>query len=387
MSARNLYPLPVWTMWTLVLPLALVALGAVAVASIEVDDLVLERPDLWWLGVAVPLCGSICLLGAIRRRKLLARFAHLRVAPLLAAGLSPSRQAFRAGLVVLAVTLIVAAIIGPRFGKYLDKQVVRGVDVVVAVDVSRSMLASDLSPNRLEYAKTKLRQQLTERSAFRRAHRLGLIAFAGTTSLRMPLTTDHIAFRTKLDQLDTSTVPRGGTATSSAIQRGIDLFARSPEDATKILILVTDGENHEGDPVALAQTAWNEHGIRVFTIGVGDTSSSTGARVPEASDSRRPLLHDGQIVFSKVDVSAMRQIASAGGGEYVGIENLFDLVNSLAEMKRAELTIDQRLRHRPQYQWFIAAAILALVVEALLGNRAADRTQRVERVWQQEFAE
>lgn len=387
MRTRNPYPLPVWAIWTLVLPLALVVLGAVAVASIDVEDLVLERPDLWWLGAAVPFCGSLCLLGAIRRRKLLARFAHLRVASLLASGLSSSRQAFRAGLIVLGVTLIVAAIIGPRFGTYLDKQVVHGVDVVVAVDVSRSMLASDLRPTRLEYAKTKLRQQLTERSVFRRAHRLGLIAFAGTTSLRLPLTTDHVAFRNKLDQLDTSTVPRGGTATAEAIQRSIDLFARSPEEATKILILVTDGENHEGDPIALAQTAWNEHGIRVFTVGVGDTSSSTGARVPEAPDSSRPLLHDGQIVFSKVDVGAMRQIASAGGGEYVGIENLFALVNSLAEMKRAELTVDERLRHRPQYQWFIAAAILALALEALLGDRAGTRNQHVERVWQQEFAE
>jgi len=385
MNRTNLYPWSVWITIVLVVPVMLMALGSVASAMTEVDTLAFDRPDLWWLGSLVPLAGLVVLYATLRKRRGLSRFTSNQLAPMLSGRVSAGRQALRAGFFVLALMFTVGAVIGPRWGVYLEKQTVHGVDIVVALDLSRSMLADDLAPTRLAAAKQRVREQLIDRSVFRSGNRLALLAFAGSTSLRLPLTTDHLAFRTKLNQLQVGDVPRGGTNIAGALQRSIELFDRSPEGATKIIVLVTDGENHEGDEVAEAQRAWKEHGIRVFAVGVGDPSRTVGVQVP-AADGRagKPTLYDGQIVFSKVDVDGLRRMTEAGGGYYVPIEDLHQLVNAIAGMHGAELGTEEHLRHKPRYQWFLAAALLMLVCETMIGEvrPADDRTP--QRVWQQE---
>jgi Ca-activated chloride channel family protein len=367
------------------LPLALMSAAAGIVATSDAKTLLFDNPNLWWIGGAVPVAGFAVLYGAIRKRRAMERFASTSVAPLLANAVSPFRQTARAGLVVLAFVFIAAAIVGPRWGMYLEKQRVYGVDVVVALDVSRSMLAGDLQPNRLERAKRELRQQLTERGAFRNAHRLGLVAFGGTTSLRLPLTTDHVAFRSKLDAVKVGSVPKGGTAIAQAIRHAVDLFARSPREATKVILLCTDGEDHEGGPVEEARVAWAEHGIHVFTLGVGDASRTIGAEVP-ASDSAgsKPLLHQGQIVFSKLDVDGLRRMAESGGGDYAAMVDLPRLVNRIAGMRGSELSTEERMRHRPQYQWFVAAALLLLTIEGLVAEVGRKTNAVIQRTWQME---
>lgn len=385
MKPRTLYPIWLWSIWALMLPLALMAAAAAVVALSDVQTLVFDGAELWWVGVVVPIAGAATMYGVFRRRRALLRFAAVPVAPLLVTSIQPGRAAFRAGLFVVSLVLLAAALVGPRWGRYLEKQRVHGVDVVVALDVSRSMLAGDLQPNRLERAKQDLRQQLTERGAFRNAHRLGLIAFAGTTSLRLPLTTDHVAFRSKLDAVKVGSVPKGGTAIAQAIRKAVDLFERSPQDATKIILLVTDGEDHEGDPVAAAKEAWAGKGIRVYTIGVGDPNRTVGAEVPAGEGSAaKPLLHQGQIVFSKLDVEGLRRIAEGGGGEFSTIEALPRAVDRIAGMKGSELSTEERMRHRPQYQWFVAAAMLLLMIEGLLGEVGRVSTAAVQRTWQTE---
>jgi len=381
---RPVYPLLPWLICAVIVPLGLVAAGAVLTTVIDVHTLLFDHPDLWWLGGVVPSAGILVLVARYGKARALARFASPALAPLLTQRISPLKQAFRAGLLVLALTFLVAAIIGPRWGIYLTQEKVRGVDVVVALDVSRSMLATDVAPNRLEAAKRQIRRQLTERTVFKRANRFGLIAFAGSTSLRMPLTTDTLAFRTKLEALDPSDVPRGGTAVANAIRRGVDLFAKSPEEATRVLMIVTDGEDHEGDPVAEAQLAWEEHHIRVYTLGVGDPSLSVGARVPKSAESGKPLLHDGQIVFSKLDVDTLRQVASVGHGQYVPMHHLHELVNAIAGMHQTELSTEDRIRHKPRYQWFVLAALLALALETLMSDARPGEAAVAKRVWQQE---
>ena len=281
--------------------------------------------------------------------------------------------------------MLVAAILGLRWGIYLEKQKVYGVDIVVALDVSRSMLASDVKPNRLARAKQEIREQLTERAVFRGGHRLGLMAFAGTTSLRLPLTTDHPSFRSKLKDLRVGIVPRGGTAIGRAIREAADLFAKSPEQATKIILLFTDGEDHEGGADLAAKEAYEEHGIRIFTIGVGDVALSAGAQVPaDESGGAKALLHDGQIVFSKLDVQALRRIAEASRGRYAALEDLHLLVDAIANMRKTELTTEERMRHRPRYQWFLAAALLLLGFETIIGERRSSIQDVPRRAWQQE---
>lgn len=385
MNRTNLYPWPVWIATVLVVPVVMMTLGGVAAALTDPDTLTFDRPDLWWLGGVVPLAGLIVLYATMRRRRGLSRFASARLAPLLAARVSPGRQALRAGLCVLGLLLITAALMGPRWGLYLEKQQVYGVDVVVALDLSRSMLADDLAPTRLAVAKQKVREQLVDRSAFKRSNRLALLAFAGSTSLRLPLTTDQLAFRAKLAGLRVGDVPRGGTNIAGAIRRCVELFNRSPEEATKIILLVTDGENHEGDAVAEALVAWKEHGIRVFAVGVGDPARTVGARIPFPNGrAGRPMLHDGQIVFSKLDVDGLRQMADAGGGHYVPLEDLSQLVTALAAMHGAQLGTEEYMRHRPRYQWFVAAAAILLLIESMVSEVRPTDQGAPKRVWQQE---
>lgn len=385
MSHPKLYSTWTWMTWIVIAPLALLALGIVLVTTTEAAQLPFDNPELWWLGGAVPLAGLVYLHGWYHRRAAVNRFAGAHLAGLLAEGVSPYRQALRSGLVVMAVVFIVAGVLGPRWGVYMEKFKARGVDVVVAVDVSRSMLADDIEPSRLERAKREIRQQLIERAALRHANRFGLLAFAGTTSLKVPLTTDYMAFRNQLRQLNIGSAPRGGTAIGEAIIKAADLFETSTQEATRVLLLFTDGEDHEGDPVAAAKEAYETHGIRVFTVGVGDASRTAGARVPSSAEARgKPLLHDGQIVFSKLNVTALRQMAEAGGGRYAPVQDFHALVNAVAALKQTELSIEERRRHIPRYQWFIAVALILLGLETIMKQRGAGERTASRRSWEEQ---
>lgn len=383
MSRTSLHPVGLWIFWTLLAPTALLGVGIGAVALTEVGNLPFDNVRWWWMGAAVPLAGLIFLYGLFRRRRSVDRFVSPQLATLLAARVSPGRQALRAGLWVMALLFIFAALLGPRWGMYMEKQKVRGVDVVVALDLSRSMLARDLAPNRLEAAKQAIRQQLTERAVFRQAHRLGLLAFAGSTSLRVPLTTDHLNFRSKLDALQYGQVPGGGTAISKAIATATDMFATSPPEATKVILLLTDGEDHEGGPADAARKAHQENGVRIFTVAVGDLEKTAGAEVPTSITDPKPVLYQGQIVFSKPDVDGLKKIAEAGGGYFAALRDFPDLVNAIAGMWKSELTTEERLRHKPRYQWFLAAALLLLAFETLMSDYRPGPVELPRRGWQQ----
>ena len=386
MSRGAIYPVFTWVLWAVALPMTIMATGILLAAATDLGDLPFDNPGLWWIGGAVPLAGLVVLFGVSRRRRALTRFTSEELAPLLTERLNSTRQAIRAGLIVLALLLLVAAILGPRWGIYLDKQKVRGVDIVVAVDVSRSMLATDVQPNRLERAKQEIRQQLVERAVFRQANRLALLAFSGSTSLKVPLTTDHLAFRRQLEGLSPGSAPRGGTAIAQAIRRASDLFARSTEQATKVILLFTDGEDHEGDAVEAARQAYEARGIKVCTIGVGDPARTVGAQVPSGEGAGQPLLHDGQIVFSRVDPERLRQIAAATGGRYAPVEDLYAVVQSIAGMWKADLTLEERQRHRARYQWFVAASLLLLFIESIMTERRASVAVTRRRLWQEAAA-
>ena len=376
------YPLYFWAFWVLGLPFALLLAGLLLTATAKADALHFDGAELWWLLAAIPVAGGIAVGGGWRRRKAMESFASAELAPLLADRFSGAKAVARATILVVAVLLIVVAVLGPRWGMYLEKQKAYGVDVVVAVDVSRSMLARDVQPSRLERAKTELRQQLTERGVFKGGSRLALLAFAGSTSLKLPLTTDHYAFRSKLEALDVGSAPRGGTAIAEAIRSAGELFSKSPADATRIILVLTDGEDHVGGPIEAAQEVHKTYGAAVFCVGVGDPARTAGAEVPGPAG--QVMLQDGQIVFSKLQADALRKISEAGKGTYAGIDAFPRLVTQLGGMKKAELTVEERMRHRPQYQWFLAAAILLLLVQAGMSEARPQASTTPVRTWQLE---
>ncbi len=385
MRRRSLHPTWPWFLWVLAVPMALAAIGGAVVVVTDAGDLPFDNADLWWLITAVPAAGLLFMYSLFRRQRAMNRFVSTELAGLLAPQSSPARQALRAGLVVIALVALVAAILGPRWGIYLEKQRAYGVDIVVALDVSRSMLVQDVKPNRLARAKQDIRQQLIERDVFGGASRLGLVAFAGSTSMRLPLTTDHIAFRSKLRDIRVGIVPRGGTAIGRAIAEATDLFAKSPAEATKLILLFTDGEDHEGGAQEAAKSVYEQFGIRLFTIGIGDPSLSAGAQVPSAQGgSNKPLLHDGQIVFSKLDVDGLRLAAQAGGGQYAPLDDLNLLVDAVAGMRKTELSTEERMRHKPRYQLFLVAALILLGAETIIAQRRLAIDDAPQRVWQQE---
>ena len=359
-----------WITWVLAIPLIVLA-GGIALLATDIGGLPFDNPDLWWLAAVVPFAGLIYVYGMTRRRRSIARFTSAQLASLIVVRMSPGPQAFRAGLTVLAIVMLVAAILGPRWGIQMEKQKVHGVDIVIAVDVSRSMLARDVEPSRLERAKQEIKRQLTERAAFQRSHRLALLAFAGTTSLKVPLTTDCLAFRSNLANLSMYSAARGGTAIARAIHAAADLFAKSPPEASKIILLFTDGEALEGNPIEAAQDVYEGHGIRVFTVGVGEPALTVGALVP-ASDTEdgEPVLYDGQIVFSKLHVAGLKEMAEAGRGEYASVQDFHVLVDAISRMRREELSTAERLRHKPRYQWFIAMALLLLGLETMMNDHS-----------------
>lgn len=373
-----------WIVVAVVVPIAIIVAGLLIVVSTDRAALAFDGASYWWVGALIPVVGALMVLGAVGQRRALMRFAGSELIPLLCAGMRPGRKLLRCGLMVCALVFLAAAILGPRWGMYLDKQKIRGVDIVVALDVSRSMLAKDVAPNRIERAKLELKQQLTERGVFRGANRLGLIAFAGATSLRLPLTTDHAAFRNKLDQLAVGSVPRGGTAVAKALDAASDLFAISPADATKIILLVTDGEDHEGAPVETARALFQEQGIRVYTVAAGDPASAVGAQVPmNEKPGAPPLLFENQIVFSKVSDEALKAIASATEGEYVPLESFSRMVARMAALEGKELGTEERMRHRPQYQWFATICLVLLLVESVVRETSSRADDDSARTWQQ----
>ncbi|MEK6675211.1 MAG: VWA domain-containing protein [Planctomycetota bacterium] len=387
MNRIALYPIWPWLFWLAVVPGIVVLGGGAAVALIDVQRLPLDRPDLWWLVAVIPFAGVVTLYGVWRRKQAMYRFTTATLAPLMASWMSTVRPAFRGGLMVLSLGMIAAAILGPRWGMQLEKQKVYGVDIVVALDVSRSMWARDVQPNRLEFAKQQIRQQLVERPLLAGSGRMGLLAFAGSTSLRVPLTTDLMTFRSKLDSLKVGSVTRGGTDIGKAILAAGDLFAKSPLESTKIILLFTDGEDHEAQGQEAAEEMYKNQGIRVYTIGVGDSSKTIGAEVPaEGSGVSKPLLHDGQIVFSKLDVAGLRRIASTAGGQFAEVKDLPAVVKAVAGLKRAELSTEERLLHKPQYQWFVTLGLLLMGLEIMVKERRSSVEGLPRRLWEQEVA-
>jgi Ca-activated chloride channel family protein len=319
-----------------------------------------EHASLLWLLLVVPPALVLFFWwGSRMRRKLLTQFVEARLLESLTVGLSPIRRQIRFALVILAVALLIVAVAQPQHGFDLQEVEQRGLDIVVAVDTSKSMLATDIPPNRLTRAKLAA-LELMQKAA---TDRLGLVAFAGEAFLECPLTADNTAFQQNVEALDVNSIPQGGTAIREAIKTALAAFKE--KDRYKALVLLTDGEDNDEGALDAAQNAAKE-GLKIFTIGIG----STAGALLDPNLVRDP---DGNAVKSHLNETLLQQIAAATGGFYLPLrgadtmEVLYD--RGLAPLPKAERAGKMIRRYHEQYRWPLAIAMILLLTELFLPER------------------
>src|SRR6187401_3606199 len=325
-------------------------------------------PEWLWALLLVPLLIALFVHSEHRGLKRLQLFVSARLLPQLAATVNRRRRIIRFGLLLQGLALAIVSLAQPRWGYTFQDVKRKGLDLLVAVDTSRSMLSNDVQPNRLERVKLALQDLLDELQG----DRVGLIAFAGRAFLQAPLTIDYDDVIEAVNDLDTKTVPEGGTNISSAITLAAQSFGKSAM-GNRALIIFTDGEELSGDAVKTAKAA-ADAGVRIFTVGVG---TPQGSLIPVTSDNgETSFVKDtaGQVVKSKLDDKRLREVAEATGGFYLHLENgprAMQQVQGegLAKMQAAEM--DVRLSRRPieRYEWSLSGALIALALSILIPER------------------
>jgi Ca-activated chloride channel homolog len=303
-----------------------------------------------------------------RQRAALTTFASPHLVALLTRSVSAGRRKLKRGLVVAGVACLFVALARPQAGYRWEETHRKGLDILFAVDTSKSMLTQDVKPDRLTRAKLAVNDLVDKLDG----DSVGLIAFAGNAFLQSPVTLDYDAFRESLDALDTSVVPRGGTDIARAIVEAQAAF-HTEDDHDKILVLVTDGEDLEGNAVSAAEAAAKD-GVKIFTVGVG---SANGDLIPVPTENGGTTFvkdASGQFVKSRLDETMLKKIAAATGGMYQPLgqqgEGLTAIYNQgLAPFKRHDLASRQHRVYLEQFQWPLLVALCCFMAEFLIGTR------------------
>ena len=312
---------------------------------------------LWLLPIL-----ALLLRHAFKRKRAAAeRFLEPNMVERLFPPQTRSRAVFRGGVLLTALTFLLLAVAGPRFGVFFEEVHRSGADVFVLLDVSRSMLAEDVPPNRLKRAKSDIEDLLHHLGG----DRVGLIVFAGKPIVKVPLTTDRGFFLDVLKGVDPNSAPRGGTAIGDAVRKALDTM---PAEASRdqAIVLITDGDDQDSMPLDAAKDAAARK-IRILCIGLGDPTD--GGRIPirDESGNKTFLKHEGREVWSKVDEQTLREIATITDGLYVPASGkTFDLgqiyETKLGRMQGSEFQVERRQRYREQFQIFLAGAAMLLFV-------------------------
>jgi Ca-activated chloride channel family protein len=329
-------------------------------------------PEWFWGLLLVPLL--VVLFGRAEKRSAarLREFVSERLLPALARTVDRRRRKLRFALTLLGVVLAITALAKPRWGYIYEDVKRKGLDLIFAADTSRSMLSNDVPPSRLQRVKLAAQDLLNELQG----DRVGLIAFAGRAFLQAPLTIDYNAAVEAINDLDTTTIPEGGTNISAAIDLAVQTYGKSAI-GNRALIIFTDGEELSGDAMKTAKAA-ADAGVRIFSVGVG---TPEGSLIPLSGDGGGTAFvkdSNGQVVKSKLDEKRLKEIAEETGGFYIHLEDgprtmkrLYD--EGLAKMQAGE--IDDRMSRRPieRYQWPLGAALVVFGAAFLLRERRRER--------------
>ena len=336
-------------------------------------DVRIGAPRYLWLLWLVPLLLAFYVYSFRTKARLLKQFASHEMVTRLASGISPQRQKLKAFLVLLGFTAAILSLAQFRFGFVWEDVRRKGVDIVVALDLSDSMLVQDAESGgkltRLERAK----RDITDLLRLMDGDRVALVAFAGAAFIECPLTLDYSAASIFLDDMDTDLIPVKGTALGDAIRMSLKALEGAGRNSQTV-ILITDGEDQTGEAQAAAEDA-KKQGVRIFTIGIG---RDEGAPVPEAGGG---FHHDvnGELALSRLDEAALEKIALTTGGRYVrSVTGAVDMETIYKQgiktvLQDQELGSKRRQRWEERFQWWVGLALLALALEPLLSERAKTR--------------
>ncbi|NLN29995.1 MAG: VWA domain-containing protein [Bacteroidales bacterium] len=324
------------------------------------------NPAFLYLLLLLPVMIILWTVNERRKRKALRRLGDIG----LVRKLMPEYSAVRPGLKflfsLLAMALMILTLARPQFGSRLEEVKKQGVEVIIALDVSNSMLAEDIQPDRL----TRARQALNRLIDRLENDRIGLIVFAGDAYTQIPITTDYVSAKMFLSSVSPDLVPKQGTAIGSAIDLGIRSFTPG-EDKSRAMIIISDGENHEDDPVAAAAEA-SRAGIVIHTIGIG---SPEGVPVPVHTGGRKEYLkdHEGNTVITKLDEETLKKIAVSTSGTYIraGISGLGldEVYNEIRKMKKQDMESKMYTEYNDQFRFFAIAALIFLFAEFIIMDR------------------
>jgi Ca-activated chloride channel homolog len=324
------------------------------------------NPEFLYLVLLLPVFILLYILNVIRKKRALKRLGDANLVNRLVPEKSGIRPLFKFCLQLFAVTAGIIMLSRPQFGSKIEDIKKQGVEVIIALDVSNSMLAEDIQPDRLTRAKQAISRLVDNLDN----DKIGLIVFAGDAYIQIPITTDYISAKMFLAAINPDMVPKQGTAIGAAINLGIRSFSPG-EGKSKAMIIITDGENHEDNPVKEAEEA-SKAGIVIHTLGIG---SPDGVPIPVVINGRKDYLKDadGNIVITKLDEEILKEIALSTNGNYVRASSssigLDEIFGDIKKMKKQELESTMYTEYNDQFQIFTALAIFLLVFDFIIMER------------------
>ena len=326
----------------------------------------IANPEYLYALVLIPALMLFYWYSRRQRRKALAQFGQKEILAVLMPNASSVRPAIKFTVLLLALASTIIAIARPQFGSQLKTVKREGIELIIALDVSNSMLAEDIQPNRLERSKRAISQLVDKLSD----DKIGLIVFAGEAYTQLPITSDYVSAKLFLNSISPQIVPTQGTAIGAAIELGIKSF--TPQFVgNKVIIVITDGENHEDD-AASAATQAAEQGIIVHAIGMG---LPKGALIPDFSNGQKGFKKDnkGNTIVTKLDEPMLQRIAQAGKGIYIRANNtqvgLNTLFNEVNKMEKTEMESQIYADYDEKFQYFLGFALFLILLDFILLER------------------
>jgi Ca-activated chloride channel homolog len=332
------------------------------------------NPDYLYLLLLLPAVILLYIINLIRKKKALKRLGDINLVSRLVPEMSRIRPAIKFIMQLVAVSALIIVLARPQFGSKIEDVKKQGVEVIIALDVSNSMLAEDIQPDRLTRAKQAISRLVDNLNN----DKIGLIVFAGDAYIQIPVTTDYISAKMFLSTINPNMVPKQGTAIGAAISLGVRSFSPG-EGKSKAMIIITDGENHEDDPVKEAEEA-TKTGIIIHTIGIGSTE---GVPIPVIINGKKDYLKDadGNTVITKLDEEILKKIALSSGGNYVRASNsnigLDEIFNEIKKMKKQDLESTMYTEYNDQFPIFAALAMLLLMADFIIMERKNRRLANI----------